>query len=387
MKLNIIKKIFATAALASTLLLPVSSADAANQPRFNFMQNDLKTLRGANRTEAQTEWQSSVSGKAGDEFRGIVYIHNGILDSTATNTKVKVTIPSQTTNKTATITVTISADNAATVTDTLNVTLNEDATLAYIPGKTAWFPTQNGSATTQVAFPNGQTGDEIVTSGVNVGSVNGCWEFVQYVSFGFRSISKTFPNLTISKTVRNVSAGETSFVESNQAVAKDTLEYKIDFKNTGSATAENVVLIDTIPGNTSYISGSAVISRGGGSEQKATDTITGDGIVICNLAAGESGYVKFRVKISDNVPQICLINKATIFFNKVSAEDTAQTCIKGVVVPSGPSVGPALPVSGAGTTTVVSLLTLLAGYIVYSLRVRKIRQTVECQIANDLLNK
>ncbi len=382
-----IKKLFACLAIAATVLMPAIETKASETPRFNFMEKDVKTLRGANRTNGETEWKASVSGKPGDEFRGLAYIHNGILNSTAKNTKVKVTIPAETQNKTATITATISADNAATVTDTMTVTLTEDARLEYMPGFTGWFPTRNSSATTEYPFPNGQTGNEIIANGVNVGDVNGCWEYIQYISFGFRAIPKQFPNITVDKLVKNVTLDEHAFVDKNEARAGDTLEYQINIKNTGAATAGRVVLVDEIPANTSYVVGSTVVIRNG-HESNPGDVITGDGIVINDLCANETVTVRFKVKVSDKVSEdCCLVNKARVFFNKVEASDIATTCIKKIVKPVQPPVGPALPVTGAASNVAVTLMTLLAGYFVYSMKMKKLRASTEAVVSSELLGK
>ncbi|MBI4049746.1 MAG: DUF11 domain-containing protein [Candidatus Doudnabacteria bacterium] len=56
-------------------------------------------------------------------------------------------------------------------------------------------------------------------------------------------------NLTIAKTVRNVSAGQSSFAESVSVTPGQQVEFMITVSATGDISANNVVLTDTLPQN------------------------------------------------------------------------------------------------------------------------------------------
>lgn len=391
------KKVASVAAILAVLatgFTPATKALATGQeftPKFNFMDNDPRLIRGSNLTKNATDWTNPVSGDAGDEFRGLVYVHNGIVDSTARNTRVKVTIPERTSGKTAQIGATLSSDNSEprSISDTLTVNMSEDTDIEFIPGSVKWFPVQNGSADTAVPFPAGQSGNEIVgPNGVNIGDVKGCWEFVSYISFGFRTKAKGVPTFDIEKLVRNVTKNESGFVKSNFADPNDILEYQVSFRNKGTATS-TVTLIDSIPVHTSYQAGTTSFSKNGGAFQGVNDGIVGSGLVIDNMNPGDSVVVKFQVKVSPSAPAgECLINTATLFFGKTSIFDTAKTTIKQGVVPVTPApVTPTeKPLPQSGPLASASLFGSLLGLLGYGIvRYKKTVNSETNLIVEDLL--
>ena len=360
-----------TGAVMLSLFASAMPAQAAS-PRFNFLQGDWELMRGANRTTNQADWSDPVSGNAGDTFAGIVYYHNGTIDTTAQNVRIKVSIPSETSNKTAVLSASISADNAATVTETvidgrlegksgLTVNLNEDAKLSLVPGSVKWFPNFVNPTVPNQALPFGQSGDEILSSnGLRIGNIQGCWPFLGYVTFLFKSAKSALPQVNVDKTVRNVTIGENSFVKSNFAKPGDTLEYRIIVNNGGAGTANNLYLVDTIPANTTFVAGSATLSRNGGATGQLGDALVGEGVSIGNYATGETAEVRFRVRVSQGVANgETLTNTAFLHFDKEVLPSTATTVVKfGIVTPPGE---PTLPVTGADGLTISLLIALLGG--------------------------
>lgn len=386
--------------LTSAFISPLEIKASNDGPKFNFQSADPKTLRGINRTKAENNWQASITGNAGDEFRGLVYVHNGMQNTVAHNTRVRVTIPAETSGNKATITTTITADNAPTVTDTMTVDLSADATLQFMPGKTAFFPNVNNRADVQFPFPGGQSGDEIAAaSGVAisnppsgpVGDVTGCFDFINYISFGFKTIPKQAPpvqnaNFEILKTVRNASANEKDFVKSNFAQPGDILEYKIDFSNTGNAAAD-VFVQDQIPAKTTFVSGSASITRTG--DPKLSNSLVGEGVSIPSVAAGEKVTIKFRVKVnSDAKDNEVLVNTVTLFFNKISISDTAKTTVKLAVIPTPPTPEKPTPLPVTGPVETASALVSLSGMGMFGfLKYRKYMALKETKMIGELLNQ
>lgn len=354
----------------------------ATSPRFNFLQGDWELLRGANRTQDQADWSDPISGTAGETFAGIVYYHNGMIDTTAKNTRIKVTIPSQTQSNSAVLTASVSADNAPAITDTvidgklegrsgLTVNLNEEAKLSLVPGSIKWFPNYQSASTPNQALPFGQTGDEIITSsGLNIGDINGCWPYIGYITFLFKSEKVAQPQVAVDKTVRNVTIGENSFVKKNYAKPGDILEYKISVSNSGAGTAENLFLTDTIPANTSYVVSSTVMSKNGGAFSAIADGITADGISLGNFAKNDFAEIKFKVKVSQGVANNeTLTNTAFLHVSKEVLTSTATTIVKfGIVTPPGEG---GLPVTGANGIFVAFLIALSAVLTSAYLKYRK----------------
>lgn len=347
-KVKFVVGIAALSAIVSQLILPATGA-SAGEPRFNFLAGDLELLRGANVTKNQDVWKDPISGQAGDEFRGLIYYHNGMLNTVAKNTEIKVSIPASTTNKTAKISASISADNAATATDTivdgqvvglsgLTVNFDQDVNLEFVPGTVRWFPNSNvngGPNEQPVALPGGQTGNEIIDAhGINIGDINGCWEFAGFVTFGFRAKQKIAPTLDLTKTVRNDTAGENSFKKETSAEFKDMVEFNIDVLNSGEQDLTNAILSDKLPEDLTFVPNSLIeFPNGSSSPVTLTDAqaaqMFGSGLNIGTLKAGSAtkNSFRFKAKVTETEKEK-LINKATVTAAGLTASDTATVIIK-----------------------------------------------------------
>jgi len=370
-----------------SMFLP-SLTQASSEGTVPHFAAELPLFEGANITKNQQGYSDPVTGNPGDNIAGLIYIHNDVKGSTATNSKVKVDLPSTTTNKSAVLKETLSAENAnpTEISDTLTANLSADANINYVPGSAKFYHVVNNQSV-EIPFPNGD-GNNLTTTGVNLGKLQGCTEFVYFISFIFKTTPKDVPaaNFTVAKTVRNISCGETSFVKSNYANPGETLEYKIDFQNTGKAAAD-IFVVDKIPTGTTFVPGSATLTRSG-TEQKLSDILVGEGVSIANVAAGEKGTIKFKVKVNSDVKdKEVLVNNVTLYFNKISICDTAQTTVKVVVTPTPPvPTTPALPVSGPVETA--SALVSLSGMSIFGfMKYRKFMALKETKIIGELLSK
>lgn len=380
------KKALAVAGIFGVLLqFAIPAIAKANEPHF---ATEKRLIRGTNLTRNQQEVSNPVFGEPGDEFRGLIYIHNDELDTTAKDVTVKVSIPSETVDKKAQISARVSAENADSISDSLSVDLTGNADIFFEPGTVKLFKVDEDGNPIQIPFPHGN-GDDIVTTGVRIGDIQGCFQFVKYVSFGFKTKAKEVPkqpNLHVSKLVRNVSTGEGNFVQSNQAHAGDTLEYKINFSNTGEAEAFNVLLKDVIPPHTKFVNGSAVLSINGGPEQKLFDgdNLVEEGIRLKEIEPRESSYVKFRVVIDKDTAAGTVLTNTAILDGLSS---TAQTTIVAVAVPTvTPTPAKPLPVTGPIETASAIIASMIMGAYGF-IRYRRYMATREVKIINDLLDK
>jgi uncharacterized repeat protein (TIGR01451 family) len=122
----------------------------------------------------------------------------------------------------------------------------------------------------------------------------------------------------------------------------DVVTYAITGSNTGTATAEGVVITDAIPANTSYVTGSVRIGAVGGSYDTAaaqTDAagddmadynITNAGKITVNWGdapAGQEGVIYFKVRIADAVAAGATISNVANVDYSVGGipQDTQQT--------------------------------------------------------------
>ncbi|MFZ3058072.1 MAG: PKD domain-containing protein [Minisyncoccales bacterium] len=194
--------------LVSVLFVGVNSAIAA-VPQFNNASNDLDTVRiGNSTTSAGTySWASSVTGQTGDRIAIDVYYHNTVDGTNATNTKVKVSVPSTSAGTQKVFSGLLWADNAAQVSGsaTLNITSSQSITFE---NTARWLPNQSTSGGTMIPVTN--NGNSVQ---VNIGSIAGGWPSQGHVTF-FANISNTVVN---ENPV--VNAGSDISVNEGQSVA------------------------------------------------------------------------------------------------------------------------------------------------------------------------
>ncbi len=147
------------AALTGIVLLPRLTS-AAGTPTFRT--GDI--LTGGDRSFPNCDWCDPVNAGAGHAIEFRMVAQNMTSDSVTTNVTVKASLPTTPTNSPLTGSATVSADNAASVSDTLTVNFGDgQQAFAYIPGHARIFSN---------ACPSGCSApDTVTTSGINVGSL------------------------------------------------------------------------------------------------------------------------------------------------------------------------------------------------------------------------
>ena len=200
-----ISKVIFSALLIVGSMMPILTAQAS--ATFNNDPLDLPTLQAGNSTtqSGTQSWSYYVSGNAGDVLAFRVYYHN-TSNETAQNTKVRATLPSGsfTTNSAS---ATLSANNASPVTGNVQINLTSSQTLTYIPGSVKWYPNRSSSPQTLLS---GQTGDEIMTSGLSLGDIAPGWATQGYVVFQARVGSQQQGGAPIVNTMSATNVGQNS---------------------------------------------------------------------------------------------------------------------------------------------------------------------------------
>jgi len=239
--------------------------------------------------------------RAGDEMLMHVYIHNGADDSLnasgegiARDVNVKVDLP-QTTAQSAQSRATISASNASptAVWDTVDFAAENGGffELDYI----------EGSAQLVGNGPTVSINDSLITTGVNIGDVEGCFE--QAVAVTYRVKVKQ-PNYEITKQV--AIPGEDWTEEVTQSPGDET-SWLIEFKNIGQLPLTNVMLVDNLPPHTTVVPGSVQVFNGGYPDGYTyPDTAIQNNGKQINVGIGDftpggpSAFVKFKTTINNN---------------------------------------------------------------------------------------
>ena len=275
-----------------------------DNPDYGDERNFVR-IKDASNTNAGG-WSDTLAVQPGKEYLVQMYVHNNAATSLnesgagiAKNVRVMANVPN-TTGKSVQVDGFISADNASPkeVWDQAIFTSDKDFNLTYEAGSTTMYNN---------AHPTGiNVSDSIVTSaGAPVGfdamdgNLPGCFHYSGYVSFKVKVNMPETANFTVSKEVSKHGAND--WKESYTAQPGETVDYLIEYKNTGSAAQKDVMIKDTLPTGMTYVNGSTkfgTVAQPNGAP--ATDDITKGGINIGNYGEGSSTWVIFSAKVADN---------------------------------------------------------------------------------------
>ncbi|WP_296699811.1 SdrD B-like domain-containing protein [Thiocapsa sp. UBA6158] len=168
----------------------------------------------------------------------------------------------------------------------------------------------------------------------------------------------TSNTVTVSVTTNPYLAIEKSVSPSGVVAPGATLTYTLLVSNTGSGSANNLIVRDPIPANTSFIAGSTTQTQGSASFDAVNNQVIFN---VGTIAGGGSATLTFQVKLNSPLPagDSTLTNLATVTAsNAPSRSDDAVTTAQAAPVltldKSGPASGAvqvvAMP-TGAGTVT------------------------------------
>lgn len=294
--------LLAAGALISLAIFPALGMKA-DAPRFNFLAGDEELFTGAR--GGSSDWSDPITVNDGDTFIGRVYYHNGIVDSVAQNTRIKVGLPDALRAGTNNLAASISADNAETVTDTIidgtvnglsGLTINASENLAvdYVPGSVKWYPNARQTGAAQQPLLFGQNGSELFgANGLRIGDINGCWEYAGWVTFVARVSKVSVPGLEITKTVKNVS-DNTAYGKSVQADQSDTVNFRIVVKNSGDCDLDPVKVFDQLPTDLAAVAGTGRLTNDGATAPfNLSDLMSATGVNLGLMAPNETATLTF----------------------------------------------------------------------------------------------
>jgi len=339
--------------LFSFYLIPTEKV-SADAPVFNRMKGDAELLTGTTETGATRE--DPISGTAGDTFRGVIYYHNGTENETvANNTKVRVSIPTETApgdndSHSFLISAAISADNVSGITtDTivdgvivgksgLTTFLSQSAQVEFVRGSVKWYPENAGLNAAPVSFPSGQTGDEIIGNGVNLGDIKSCWDHSGLITFLYKTAPKE-ANLTLDKKVQNVTLGESAWNYQTNAKEGEKVAFKIDINNSSTVAISGVSIKDSLPGDLEYEDGSLMYSVNDGTFQKIVDPIAvsqffNGGYAFGGMNKNDKYTFKFISKVGRVTSDHTVVNQATAFTGQLTVKDTANVVLATSPIPA-----------------------------------------------------
>lgn len=321
------RQLFTTAQPADFITFNSITDNPSHGDERNFMQ-----VREA--SASNTTYADEISLSAGKEYVIYMYYHNNAaanLNLTATGTYAKAQIPAVVPNGSNGTVANgfVGASNATPreVFDDIKFknTTGGDIALRYVPGSAT---IHNFGATDGATLS-----DSIITTGATLGynaldgKVPGCNEFAGYVTFRVKADQ---PNFTIEKQVRL--AGADSWSQSVAAKDGDTVDYQIQYKNTGTTQQNNVVLKDALPAGLDYVAGSTyLVNSANRTPTNVSDRIvTEGGLNIGNAGPGANAFVKFTAKVDLSeveCGQRTLKNVVTAHTNNGSKSDDADVTV------------------------------------------------------------
>lgn len=271
----------------------------------NGVGDERDFMRGV-QVSRDSVWADPVAGVTQDaEVEAKIYIHNNADASLneapgnpgiAKNVKVRVALPTGT-KQSQDATAYISADNAqpGEIFDTLTMTgaNNGFFELDYVEGSAKL---HNGGTTTALS-------DALVTDGVNIGNINGCFEFVQEITY---RVKIKMPRYKVAKQVRLEGQTINDWKESIDLKKDQTSEWKIEFDNTGRTLLNDVVILDQVPVGLNVVPGSVRMIDGNfpNGFVFGPEAVQNNGrqinVLIGNVNPGINSIVTFKAKVDES---------------------------------------------------------------------------------------
>lgn len=343
---------------------PAQREGAFDGPRFNSYINtnvygDERAFVDAKEcvTNGAACYQQGVEGGyldqqpvvAGKEYIVRAYVHNianpSINDNPATpapmdgigvakNTRIRFELPqTEGVANGFTAQARITADNALPqeVYDTVDLRNNESKfNVSYVPGSAYIF---------NASHPDGlNLGDEIMGANGTLignetmdGNYGGCFE---YSSFVVIRVKVTAPEVQIEKLVSKVEMPKMTDTSESVTVKRgETVHWRLNYKNSGSLFADDVVVRDTLPAGLTVVPGSVKLTTSAGTDTLADDALSSGGQTVGDYIPEGNGVIRFSTKV-ETAPDVCeLVNTAFVKASNTPTEDsdTAKIIISDCV--------------------------------------------------------
>lgn len=311
----------------------------ADHITFNSITNnpnigDERNFVGIRETGTTGTWTDNMNVQAGKTYTVRMYVHNNAASSlnlVAENVTAKFNLPT-TTGKSIDVSGFLSASNATPqeVYDSATFKSDKDFNLAYQTGTLKYENNSFGANGTPLP-------ESIFTSaGAKLGydkldgKIPGCFQYSGYVTFTVKPQFGANPNFTVSKKVSK--KGENKWNKTYAAQPGETVDYLVNYKNTGDSQQDNVTIKDTLPAGMTYVAGSAVLGNSVNPNGiKTNDGVTGDGLNVGSYAAGANAWVIFSATVPSEDKLTCgdntLHNVARVTSVGAYKEDSADVTV------------------------------------------------------------
>jgi uncharacterized repeat protein (TIGR01451 family)/LPXTG-motif cell wall-anchored protein len=290
---------------------------------------DERNFVGIRENGSNSTWSDNITVQPGKEYVVRMYVHNNAASSlnlVAENVTAKVNLPTNTA-KSLQVNGFINSTNASPqeVYDHAVMNSAQDFNLAYQPGTLKYFTNASGA--------NGFNIPESVFTSAGAklgydkldGKIPGCFQYAGYLTFVVKpQFANPSSDFSVNKQVRKDGTGA-AFAESTNVMPGDTVNYRIEVKNTGNAAINNVIVKDKLPAGVTLVPGTVEIlnaNNPGGAYIQDGDKVVTTGVNIGAYSPGSNALVIFNAKVAanDQLPT-CGPNKLT---NIASAQPEGQ---------------------------------------------------------------
>jgi len=331
---------------------------------------------------ATGNFTNNLTVEPGKEYEVRILAHNNAaanLNLKALNTTVQAVL-SKTTGKQNAITSYLSADNAQPqeIYDDVFFNSDKDFNLAYVPGSARVYNNGYAAGGQGKAFSDNlvtASGAKLGYAAEGDGIIPGCFQYINYVYFKVKPQFAPTTDFAVQKKVSE--AGKNNWQENLTIAPEQTVDYRVEYKNTGTAQQDNVVVKDQLPAGMTYVAGSSKLYNTANANGKTLSDgiVSSKGVNIGSHAAGANSFVVFQAKAVKNADLAkcganTLTNTATVETDFGKKSDTAdvmvtKTCAPGT--PVTPTTPTELPKTGASSTflTIFGLGAVIAAISYY----------------------
>ncbi len=285
-------------------------ASPADHITFNSITDnpnigDERNFVGIRETGTSNAWSDDMTVVSGKQYTVRMYVHNNAaanLNLTATGVTAMFNLP-VTTGKSIQVSGYLNSSNATPgeVYDHAIFNSAEDFNLAYVSGSLRYENNVSTFSLPESIFTS--SGALLGYNSMN-GNIPGCVQYAGYVSFTvnpqFAAPPKPTSNFTMSKLVSG--HGANTWVKNYTAAPGETVDYLIQYSNTGGTQQDGVTLRDTLPAGQSYVAGSTIFANSNypNGKQASDNIANGTGINIGSYTAGAGAWATFSATIPNN---------------------------------------------------------------------------------------
>lgn len=308
-------------------------------PVFNSFVNtpsygDERAFFDGRRADAATNTNANVITNVNDGSKEVVlrmYVHNNANQNTnasgkgiAHNAKARILLPTDT-QSVLRARAYISANNAALVEDTVDMTGSEKFNVSYVAGSAKLL-----RGNSQYALS-----DNIVTTGAPIGDkamngeLPGCFDYAALIEVRVKIHEAPTPQLQLVKEVKV--KGTDGWNKEVSTKPGTEIQWRLGTKDISNANLNNVVVRDVMPPHMKLVPGSVRIINANGDKVQPDNPLFAGGFNVGNYVPGSTQYIIFNTTALDDF-STCEVRVRNIAHARSDQTPTELTDTSDVVI-------------------------------------------------------